>query len=128
MHNTKAPTQRAKANSQAKPKQCSHYYSCASQKQKRNLTHRSSLPRKFTVKNNHPRPQPNQTPFKDVKEKGKLVSNSEEKIKKTTTNRRKDKTGFVKNQHKEKQTDSNKANNKIKVFTIKRKDKTTLIK
>ena len=85
-----------------------------------------SVPKRVPKKPNHS--QSKKTPVKDVKGKGKLVSDSEDQAKKMTTNPRKDKRENVKNQHKEKQTDSNKTNNKIKVFTIKRKDETNLIK
>ncbi|XP_052627050.1 uncharacterized protein LOC128133591 [Lactuca sativa] len=43
MNKEKSSTQRAKVNSQAKPKQCSHCHFCASQKQKGHLAHRKNI-------------------------------------------------------------------------------------
>ena len=69
---------------------------------------------------------------KDIKGKGKLVSHYEAQTKKLTTNAKKVKSEVVKNQvkYKQNQSDSKETkikNNKIKVFTITKKDDTTLI-
>ena len=58
--------------------------------------------------------------LKDLKGKGKLFSDSKVPTKKSTTNPWKDNKDFIKKTNIDKM--------KIKVFTIKKKDETTLIK
>ena len=70
---------------------------------------------------------------KDVKGKGKLVSDHKAPIKKSETNSKKVEKKFVKNQIKNKQKQSsaketNLKDNRIKVFTITKEDSTTLTK
>ena len=83
-------------------------------------------------KSKHHHSLPTKVSSKDDKGKGKLVSHSEVPIKKITSNSKKAQKGFIKSQiqNKQKQSFPKETNikDKIKVFTITKKDKTTLVK
>ncbi|XP_023750928.1 uncharacterized protein LOC111899308 [Lactuca sativa] len=102
------------------------------QKPKRNLVQKPSLSKKPIEKPISHQSQPKKSSFKDIKGKGKLVPDSKALTKKSTTNSWKVKKEFVKNQIKneQKQSDSKEMkikNNEVKVFTINKKDETTLV-
>ena len=119
--------QSTKARSKANPSHCSRCHTCNPKANFVPQTH-PSLQKKHTRK---PNTHPSYTSPNDVKGKGKLGSNSKSQTQKLTTNPKRVKKEFVKNQAKNEQIKSNSKemkNNKIKVFTIKKKDQKTLIK
>ncbi|KAL7597298.1 hypothetical protein Lser_V15G29646 [Lactuca serriola] len=108
VHREKSSNQNVKARSHANHVQCSHYHSCNPQKPTRNFAPKPSFSKKPVEKPISHHSQPTKASPKDVKGKGKLVSDSEAQTKKSTTNPKKVEKEFVKNQikNKRKQFDS----------------------